>query len=528
MSRISILDCTLRDGGYINQWEFGHSAIKDIISNLIMAGMDIVECGFMRDLPYSKDKSVFSCVSQIVPFITPKKAHTLYVAMIALGDISPEKILPYDGTSIDGIRLTFHKHEWNTAKEVAATLMDKGYKVFVQPVGTTSYSDAELLALIDDVNRLHPFAFYLVDTLGIMYRNDLLRFFYLIDHNLAQGIKVGFHSHNNLQLSFANAQELLRMNSVREIIIDSSVYGMGRGVGNLSSELLAEYINTNIEHRYAIMPLLTIAEKYLMSIYAEHRWGYDLPYFLSATVKCHPNYASYLLNKGTLTIESIAKMLALLPSDKRDLYDKELIQNIYMASQESQIDDGDARNVLKVLLADKDVLLLAPGMSLRTHISEIKDYINSKHPFVISTNFFPNDFLADMVFVSNRKRLSTLHEQLDSVKTVVATSNLQGDLSSNVLFVNYNDYLGEGMALDNAGAMLIRLLKELRVSSVVLAGFDGFGVDPSSNYCVDTYRNILDRKEAEEKNKIIGEQLAQALKGLDYRFITPTRYLHYD
>ena len=309
MKKTSILDCTLRDGGYINEWRFGKKAIKDIVSSLSEAGMDVIECGFLDDVVYDPDASLYSCVTQITPFIAPKKPGTLYVAMIALGDISPDKILPCDGTSIDGIRLTFHRHEWEEAKMVARQFMEKGYKVFVQPVGTTAYTDRELLNLISDVNALQPYAFYLVDTLGILYRHDLLRFFYLIDHNLDANIKVGFHSHNNLQLSFANAQELIRTDSTRDIIIDASVYGMGRGVGNLSTELLAEYVNVNIAPKYCITPLLSIADKYLMSIYSEQRWGYDLPYFLSATVKCHPNYAAHLLKKGTLTIEDISKLL---------------------------------------------------------------------------------------------------------------------------------------------------------------------------------------------------------------------------
>ena len=219
MNKLSILDCTLRDGGYINKWNFGKETIQGIIQNLLVAGVDIIECGFLRDVSYDENVAVFSCVSQITPFITPKKKNTLYVALLALGDIATEKILPCDGTSIDGIRLAFHRHEWEEAKTVAIDLMKKGYKVFIQPVGTTAYSDLELLHLIQDVNQLQPYSFHLVDTLGIMYRQDLLRLFYLIDHNLSLTIKLGFHSHNNLQLSFANTQELLRQDSKRDLII---------------------------------------------------------------------------------------------------------------------------------------------------------------------------------------------------------------------------------------------------------------------------------------------------------------------
>jgi len=524
MGSVSILDCTLRDGGYINKWRFGQEKIQGIISKLDAAGIDIVECGFLRDVPYDEDVAVFSRVSQITPFISEKKAGTLYVAMIAYGDIPPEAIEPYDVTSIDGIRLTFHKHEWDGAKAAAIQLMEKGYRVFIQPVGATSYSDAELLRLIAQVNELRPFAFYLVDTLGILYRHDLLRLFYLIEHNLDPQIRIGFHSHNNLQLSFANAQELLRLDSKREIIIDASVYGMGRGVGNLPTELLAEYINANIEQRYAITPLLSIADQYLMNIYAEQRWGYDLPYFLSAVEGCHPNYAAYLLHKETLNIEGISKILSLLPKDQRDLYHPDMIETLYLQTQAYQIDDSPALDQLKTAIEGRAVLILAPGATIRSHARELQRYIETYAPYTVAINFSPPGGAPDLLFLSNRKRLDLLRNRLHDFHAVLATSNLIGELPREIQFVNYVSYLGEGQAADNAGAMLVRVLKRAGVARVLLAGFDGFDVDSANNYCVDSYKSVVERETAEGKNRDIARQLKRSLAGIPYEFITPTRY----
>lgn len=242
---ISILDCTLRDGGYINDFNFGRKCISEIISSLAQAKIEIIECGFLKSGANDPDKSLFGSVSAIAMHLPDNKDGTMYVAMIAYGDIPIEEIEPYDGTSISGIRLTFHEQDIDRAFDFANRLSDKGYKVFIQPVGTATYTDKALLDLIEKVNTMHPFAFYLVDTLGTMYKNNLLRMFYLVDNNLAPDVRVGFHSHNNLQLSFSNAQELIGLNSKRNIIIDSSVFGMGRGAGNLCTELLTQYINEN-------------------------------------------------------------------------------------------------------------------------------------------------------------------------------------------------------------------------------------------------------------------------------------------
>ena len=524
MNRFCILDCTLRDGGYINNWQFGKATINSIVKKLVQARIDIVECGFLRDIVYDENASVFSELNQITPIISPKDPEVLYVGMIAVGDIDPEKIKPYDGLSIDGIRVTFHQHEWNIAKSVTQQLMEKGYKVFVQPVGTTSYTDAELLQLIGEVNDLQPYAFYLVDTLGMMYRHDVLRFYYLIDENLDKDIVLGFHSHNNLQLSFGNATEMLRQSSKRRLIIDASVYGMGRGAGNLATELIAQYINNNIEQRYSIVPLLSIAEQHLMSIYAEHRWGYALPYFISATAQCHPNYASHLLKKETLSVESIQKLLSLLPADKRDLFHKDLIEQYYVDFQSSFVNDSAVVKSLAERMIGRKALILGPGSTIKSHIETIASYIAEYNPVVIAVNFVPDDIEADMLFVSNQKRFKELSGLDGLFDAVIATSNLSSELPPYVWQVNYASYLGEGDGADNAGSMLIRLLVRAGTKNFALAGFDGFGLDSAANYAVPSFKSALNKGDVDKKNERISRQLSLALASAEYEIITPTRY----
>lgn len=173
MSNIKILDCTLRDGGYVNEWYFGKKAIENIIFNLSMSNTDIVECGFLTNKPYDPDYSLFNSVERINERITClEKSGTMYVAMIALGEreIDPRLLSDSYKTVLDGIRLTFHPHEIDKAFEWADIIMKKGYKLFMQPVGTTNYSDKQFLDLLERINRLEPYAFYIVDTLGLMYK----------------------------------------------------------------------------------------------------------------------------------------------------------------------------------------------------------------------------------------------------------------------------------------------------------------------------------------------------------------------
>lgn len=519
MSSVKVLDCTLRDGGYINDWKFGHNNIHEIISELEKANIDIIETGFLRPVEYEKDSSVFNTVEQIKEQISPKKPGILYAVMIENRYYAKLSLPVYDGSSVDIIRVTFKKNEWQDAKNTISDIVAKGYKVCVQPVGSATYDDQSLLNLIKDVNEIKPYAFYIVDTLGIMYRHDIRKFFYLIDNNLSMDICLGYHSHNNLQMAFANAQEMTRLVRNRTIILDSSCYGMGRGVGNLSTELIIDYINNNIEHNYSMIPILNIVDKYLMPIYAEQRWGYDLPYFLSATVKCHPNYAAHLIKKETLSIEKIEKLLSLIPIADRCEYNSELIEKLYIKMQSFNVDDDSSYAKLADVVSDQEVLVLGPGSSIVSYEEIIKNKADGS--IVISTNFIPANYKIDALFISNEKRLGTV--DVHCIEHVIATSNLKNELPNAILF-NYSSLLGEGDSSDNAGAMLIRILKKARVKKLLLAGFDGFDIDSSMNYAVSPFKKSLDYNVVKKKNEDISKQLKLALSGVEYEVITPTKY----
>ncbi|HBT65406.1 MAG TPA: 4-hydroxy-2-ketovalerate aldolase [Ruminococcaceae bacterium] len=529
MGKLKILDCTLRDGGYINNWHFGNKTITKIIQDLTEANIDIIECGFLSDIEYDCDYSLYDGVERFNELFKSKNPNIMYVAMIALGekDISSDKIKPYDGTNFDGIRITFHEHEINQAKILAEQLMDKGYKVFMQPIGTTSYSDENLIKLINIINQLNPYAFYLVDTLGIMYKNDLLRLFYLVDHNLNPDIVIGFHSHNNLQLSFSNAQELLMLHTKREIIVDSSVFGMGRGAGNLCTELLACYINENIEIKYNIIPLLEIVDNYLSKIYAQYTWGYSMPYFLAAANNCHPNYASHLLNKQTISVKTINTLLKRLPDHKRTLFDKNYIEEAYISYLQHYIDDSKSFENIKREINGHSVLVLAPGKSIENYDYLIREYIQKEKPIVISVNFIPYQFNYDMVFVSNLKRFSGIEECIDTVKDkhLIVTSNIKTNGSENVFSVNYADLLNKDTNIvDDAGTMLLNLLHSIGVKKVTLAGFDGFSSRPLENYFTEKMVYNVDAETLQSKSEAITSYLRELSAHIEIKFLTPSLY----
>lgn len=527
MHRINILDCTLRDGGYINDFNFGENVLRDIVNKLSKASIDIIECGFLKSGAFDKNRSLFGSIEAIKNVIGKKNYNLMYVAMIQYGAISNGEIEPYDGTSIDGIRVTFHEHEIQPAFVLGRQLMDKGYKVFMQPVGTMTYTDTALLELINQINELRPFAFYMVDTLGTMYKNDLLRMFYLIDHNLDKRIVVGFHSHNNLQLSFANAQELMQLNTPRILIIDASVFGMGRGAGNLNTELVTQYINSVFGLHYDNLEILKIIDQYIRPLSLQYRWGYDAAYYIASITGCHPNYASFLMNLQTLHVQDIYAILNNMEIEHRHLFDKEYIGKEYLKYMNHHIEDMPVREEIRALIGDKKVLILAPGKSLKKNIDKINQIAKEDY-FVISVNFVPVAIQINMVFVSNMRRFKDIQELCSNktcVTKVVVSSNIITQGTEKLSVVDYSSYINEEQCImDNAGLMCINLLNKIGIRKVLLAGFDGFSTDIKENYYESAMYLDVEAERLLEMNVAVAKKMRQLSTQMEIEFFSESAY----
>ena len=167
MSKIKILDCTLRDGGYVNNWDFGCKNIDKIISNLVCANIDYIECGFIKSDEYLKDKTFFNSFNQIGASTILETKKTMFCLMINYGEV-PIECIPNSFSENFIIRVVFKKNKRMEAIEYSKKLMDMGYKVALNPMNTIGYSTEELFALIKLVNNLNPYIFTIVDTNGEM------------------------------------------------------------------------------------------------------------------------------------------------------------------------------------------------------------------------------------------------------------------------------------------------------------------------------------------------------------------------
>lgn len=526
--RVQVLDCTLRDGGYVNDWRFGRSCIMQVVGKLCESGVDYIECGYLRQDGRAApsdgaggERSVFRSIGEAESILPEISDGTRVAIMANCGECDPA-LLPEctDGRWI--IRVAFHKPQAEDAKALCTALMEKGYSVFLQPMATLSYGDGELLSLVEWANGAGVDAFYIVDSFGTMRRGDAVRAFRLVDGSLAEGIRIGFHSHNNLQLSFSNAQELMAEQTGRELIIDSSVLGMGRGAGNLCTELLAQYLNENGGAAYDLVPILEIMDEHVLPIYESSPWGYSAPYYIAAINGCHPSYATYLASRQTLCIMDINTILRRIPEGARQAYSEELAVRLYMEYQAHAVDDSAALSMLAEACFGREVLILAPGRSLAARRREVESHMASASPVVFAVNFVPEGYAFDMVFVSNLKRFKGIGDAVGRLgKRLVCTSNISR--GGGMWVLNYASYLNEDEAVsDNAGLMLINALRRAGVKRVALAGFDGFGAGGAGDYCDGRMALNKQYESRERMNGAMREYFERQSRVMEFTFVTPS------
>ncbi len=347
MGDIKLLDCTLRDGGYVNDWKWGFSPARDIIRTLTRAGVDIVEVGFLRNVEgYDPDVSVCNTIEELNRLLPDDPRNTIYSGMAMRSNYDIRKLSEYQGKGIEMIRITAHDYDIRDGMDFAREVKARGYKLSINPINIMGYADKDILWILDQVNAIMPYQFSIVDTFGSMRRRDLERIVSLVDHNLDPSIRVGLHLHENMALSFCLAQEFIDKHLARDITVDASLMGMGRIPGNLPIELTADYMNETCGSHYDIDELMDAIQDHIAPIKGQPEWGYTPAYFLSARYNLHRNYAEHYLAKGDLTNRDINHILSVLDRSKATAFDKAYADQLYREYQSRQIDDTAAMQQL--------------------------------------------------------------------------------------------------------------------------------------------------------------------------------------
>lgn len=498
---VEILDCTIRDGGYVNGWQFQPKVVREVYRSLSKSGVDFVELGF-RGTERHFDARKYGLWRFSTEEVLGDAVRGIQGARVAImgdyGKIDLEDFVPASESVADMVRIAANKRDVPMAVALLGRIKDKGYLTSLQAMAVTNYSPGELGDLRKLLESSGLDYFYIADSYGSVFPGDMAR---LVEPFLGlPGTKLGFHPHNNLQMALANSLEAVR---VGVDIIDSSIFGMGRGAGNLPTEILLANLQLEGDKRYNVVPVLNCIERYFVDMMRETPWGYNLPYMISGILKCHPYYSSELVKRREYAIEDIWRALEIVNEMRPTGFDSKLLEGIInkgvlagaARAGKTTTDAGDLPlpDVLQpVPYIDRhrgrDFLVLANGPSLAANREAIQRFIDKHRPVVLGANFLAGMFTPDYHAFNNKNRLTMHIDSVHPSSRLLIGENIPDDITGDYVSrpfeplcfldrLNNSFAIAEGRITTNCRTISVLLLGVAIVMGakrIFGAGFDGY------------------------------------------------------
>ncbi|MFP4499895.1 MAG: aldolase catalytic domain-containing protein [Candidatus Hydrogenedentota bacterium] len=283
---IKVVDCTIRDGGLMNNWEFSREMVRDVFTGLAEAGVDYVELGYRVDkemFPPEEHGPWRYCDEEVVREVA-YACDTKISVMCDVGRTDYNHFIPAEDSLINTFRVATYAKDIDKAIHLIKHIKDFGYEVTCNIMAISTTLEPDLDEALDQLAASPVDVVYLVDSFGYFYSEQI--------HYLAEkyqeklpGKELGIHCHNNQQLAFANTIEGI----IKGINwVDGSIYGMGRAAGNCPTECLLAFLKNP---KFRLAPVLELIEKYFIPLKEEKRWGYEMPYLITGALNKHPRSA---------------------------------------------------------------------------------------------------------------------------------------------------------------------------------------------------------------------------------------------
>ena len=437
--KLKILDCTIRDCGYLNDWHFDLKLVRELYRAHSRSGVDFGEIGFRRTDKYFDPKQYGPwkfTPEQLVSEVVKGISGPAISLMVDFGKIDIEDI-PDRTNSINSMyRVAVHKDKVLSAIELCNDIADKGYISSIQLMGIVNYTEDDFNQILGVLKDSKIDYVYFADSYGSLLPSDIKG---ILDHLTITEKMIGFHAHNNLQMGFANTLEAIKSGVD---IVDGTTYGMGRGAGNLPIEILLSYFEkTSAKNTYNTLPVLDIIDRYMLDLHKNLKWGYDLSYMLSGMFEVHPYYSKTMVDCREYSVEDILRALETVKEMKPTGFEKSVLDSIIQSGFVgiSAIEKNNKSNFDSIPVQDlskfeevqyldrhsgRDFLVLANGPTLKEEKEQIDKFIKKYNPVIIGANYLGGLFIPHYHVFGNKKRF------IDYVDTVDARSNI---LISNIL-----------------------------------------------------------------------------------------------
>jgi len=559
--RVKILDCTIRDGGYLNNWKFEKKFVREIYRSLAKAGIDYFEIGYRSSEKFFNEDEFglwrFSSEQDIRDVCNgicgPKIA-----VMVDYGKFNLSSIISKQESPVSLVRLAAHKNEILKALDILKAIKDLGYETSIQAMGFPSYSARERNSFLRNLNKVSVDYVYIADSYGSILPHqikDMLEPFF----SLKNRPKIGFHPHNSLQMAFANSLEAIKYGVD---IIDSSLYGMGRGAGNLSTEIMLAYLQSRMPDKFNIIPVLEIINDSFVRMQREIGWGYQLPYMLSGIFQCHPTYIQKLINFKEFTMDDICRTLECIKRKSPSGFSEDLLNTIisqgvvgrsprYNVKIQKHRNNVNSRGRLSPVPyinrhKGRTFLILGNGPSLKQYRMKIQKFIDKHDPIVMGPNYLGGLFIPHYHAFSNKKRFIKYIDSVRFDSKILISQHVPLDMIREYTWSDYEKiyYLdttdNDFSIIDGVIQCSCRTVSVLLMAVAIVMGADKIfaaGLDGYLN--IDKYGDLLFYHEQDEKedkeiilsmhrwnNKFLGQinsyLINQGREGI--HILTPTSY----
>ena len=288
---LKVLDCTIRDGGLVNEHQFEDDFVRAVYEACVEAGIDYMEIGYKNSkklFPSEQFGPWRRCAEQDIRRIVGDNPTSLKLAVMCDAGKSDWKtdVLPKDESVLDMIRVAFYAHQVSEAADMISDAAEKGYEVTANLMAVSTNTEQEIDQVLEVVAESPAEVMVVVDSYGAMYAEqvEILVKKYL-GYMEPKGKAVGMHAHNNQQLGFANTIEAIIHGANR---VDASLAGLGRGAGNCPMELLIGFLRNP---KFHIRPIYRALQDYLLPLSREVEWGPYVQYNITGQLNEHPRSA---------------------------------------------------------------------------------------------------------------------------------------------------------------------------------------------------------------------------------------------
>ena len=393
---IKILDCTLRDGGFYTQWDFDSAFVLAYCKAMDNAGVDYLELGY-RSFVENEFSGAYRYTSERTLEQLPTLNHSKIAVMLDSKEFVAEPssvkrlFIPAAQSRVAMVRVATKFKDLPTAIDLVKTVKEMGYETTINQMAWATLTPQEQDEAVELIQKAEIDAFYIADSFGGMYPEDIHAGADKLDGKIP--MHWGVHLHNNLELAFANAMTALDRNAV---YVDSSVFGMGRGPGNLRTEIILQYLEKKKgDSQYAMGPVIDFISQHMVGLKNKYKWGPDAPYVLSGALSVHPTYAQKLMGTGRYSVQEVAAILQTIERQgggggfNNEKLGVAISERFDDKSGSATFASQEFVGALSPIAESEEVLIVGRGPSVQKHLDAINAYIEMKNPIVIECNHVP-------------------------------------------------------------------------------------------------------------------------------------------